>query len=140
MHGLTPISIAGAATSLVVSPALIALVWRARTTGRFSKAPFVGFMLFESLFLVAYMTFLSFQPARTAAEPGPADATLGALHGVVALVVFIGFWALLPVGASAYRRGRNLFAERPGLTWTAIAVRVLAVVSGEAIFLLHLVT
>lgn len=140
MHGFTPISIAGATTSLVASPLLIFLVWRARAAGDFRTRPFVGLLVFEGLFLVAYMTYLSFAPDRLAQEPGPWDAVLGAVHGITALVVFIGFWALVPLGIRAYGRGRNFFAERPALTWSAILLRVLAVVSGEAIFVLHLVT
>ena len=137
MHGFTPISIAGALTSLVVTPALLWVVWRARRLGRFQATPFVGLLLFESLFLVAYMTFLSFQPSRENAAVGALDAVLGAVHGVAALVVFVGFWALLPVALQHYHRGRNLFADHGLVTWSATILRGVALLTGEAIFILH---
>jgi hypothetical protein len=137
VHGFTPISIAGALTSLLVSPLLIFLMLRARRRGRFETLPFVGLLLFETGFLVAYMTFLSFAPARQGVEVDAADAWLGAIHGIAALVVFMGFWCLVPWARRAYARGVNLFARRPGLTGAAIGARVVALVSGELIFLLH---
>ena len=139
MHGLTPISITGAVTSLLVSPLLLWVIWRARRHQRFLVWPYVGALAFESLFLVGYMTFLSFEPGRSETITDPWDVGLGAAHGVLALVVFVGYWALLPVAARQYQRGRNLFAERAWLTWSATTTRALALLTGEAIFVLHIV-
>jgi hypothetical protein len=137
VHGFTPISIAGALTSLIVTPLILFAVFQARKTGEFRRWIYLGPLLFETGFLVAYMTALSFQTARTESTPSAADAWLGAIHGISALLVFIGFWALFPLAISQYRRGRNLFAERPVLTWAASALRVLTLLTGESIFVLH---
>lgn len=137
MHGFTPISITGALTSLIATPLILYAVFHARKTGEFRRWLYLGPLLFETGFLVAYMTALSFQTDRTSQTPSPADAWLGAIHGMSALVVFIGFWALFPITLASYRRGRNLFADRPVLTWVASGIRILTLVSGEAIFILH---
>lgn len=137
MHGFTPISITGALTSLIATPLILYAVFHARKTGEFRRWFYLGPLLFETGFLVAYMTALSFKSERTSTTPSAADAWLGAIHGISALLVFIGFWALLPLALSSYRRGRNLFADKPGLTWTASSIRILTLLSGEAIFILH---
>lgn len=139
VHGLTPVSIIGAATSLLVTPLLIYVLFKARNEGRFATRIFVAAMLFESLFLVAYMTFLSFQPGRNDTITDPLDVTLGAMHGVLALIVFIGFWTLLPISLQHYRRGRNLYRESTWLTWSATALRIATLATGEALFVLHLI-
>lgn len=137
MHGLTPVSILGAITSLLVTPGLLFLQVRARRDGRFHQAPFLGFLLFESMFLVGYMAVLSFSPSREAATPEPLDAALGAVHGILALAVFLGYWVLFLVARNAYARNRNLFGERPWVHWTSGLLRVATLLSGEAIFILH---
>ena len=97
----------------------------------------VGLLCFEFLVNMLYMIVRMqehAQPTGVKAH-GAAFVAFAAAHGSLSLLVFILFAICSFLARSDFRKGKFFYREHSRLTFTFIALWMLSVGSGEAIFL-----
>ena len=133
---IPPFSIFSAVSELFVTAGVLYVVHRNWTRRTFPFGLFLGAALFEGLVNVTYMA------SRSAAATGP-HATevlstamkLGyATHGLLSLVAYLLFVVLGTIAHQEQKAGRWFFPEHPRLTWSFLALWMVSIGSGEAIF------
>lgn len=136
-HAVPWFSAFSAFTELLVTAAIFYVLWMAVYRDEF-KAGVLGVALaYEVIFNISYMTSRLFTHTDTGHHADWMVALLAG-HGILSLVMFLGLVALGGVAYVKHRReGRNLFAERVGLTGVFVVLWTISILSGEAIFFLE---
>lgn len=136
-HAVPWFSAFSAITELFVTAAIFYVLWMAVYRDEF-KAGILGVALaYEVIVNISYMTSRLFTHTDTSHHADWMVALLAG-HGILSLVMFLGLVALGGVAYVKHRReGRNLFAERVGLTGVFVVLWTISILSGEAIFFLE---
>lgn len=139
-HAIPWFSAFTAFTELLVTAAIVYVLYAAIRHDRF-HGRVLGFALaYEVLFNITYMTarlFTHTEPEGTHHAPWMIGLLAG--HGTLSLIMFIG---LVVLSVKAYRQhqvGGNYFREHGALTATFLGLWFVSILSGEAIFLLEYV-
>lgn len=94
-----------------------------------------GTLAFELAVNVMYMVQRTIVVAENHPDPlGNWVSVLGALHGILSLVMFIGLIWLAVLAYRASRQGIAYFQQRAGLTWVFVVLWIISVASGEVIY------
>ena len=130
-------SVFSAMSELFVTAGVFFVIRRNWTRRTFPVAFFLGVALFEAFVNVMYMA-----SRASAAAAGHDPVSRGmkiffAVHGLLSLLVYVGFVILGILAYQEQRRGRFFFRERPALTWTFLVLWTISIVSGEAIFVVR---
>jgi uncharacterized membrane protein YozB (DUF420 family) len=98
-------------------------------------------IVFEFFVNMLYMTTRMRQQSAGGAtsEDHSPLMLLAAVHGILSLVIFALLVVLAFLAFNASRRGENFFQQRPGLTWSFIALWFVSVGSGWAFYLSHFI-
>ena len=136
MH-IPPFSIFSAISELGVTAGVLWIIRRNWTARRFPLGVFLGVVLFEALVNVLYMANRAAQAASGGETISRGMRLFYAGHGMLSLVTFVAFVVLALLAYQEQNSGRWFFRERPGLTWTFVALWMVSVLSGEAIFVLR---
>jgi hypothetical protein len=125
-------------TEIAVTTVVFFVIWRAATTGRFSRPLAFGVLAYEVLFNISYMVSRALHHAGEAKEGTESviEIALAIFHGTFSLVMFVSLIAFFVTAARAYRRGENYFATHRRLTITFLYAWSLSVLSGFAFFAL----
>jgi len=129
-----PFSIFSAVSELLVTAGVLFVIRRNWTRRPFPFALFLAVTLFEACVNVLYMASRASQAAVGAQTLSPALRLAFALHGMLSLLAFAAFVVLGVLAHQDQKRGRWFFPEHPALTWTFLAVWIVSVGSGEALF------
>ena len=133
MH-IPPFSIFSAVSELFVTAGVLVVVGRNWTRRPFPFALFLVVALFEALVNVLYMAGRASQAASGAAAVAPGMRLAFAAHGMLSLVAYGVFVVLGVFAHQDQKQGRFFFPSHPALTWIFLAVWVVSVASGEALF------
>jgi len=131
---LTPFSHFSAASELFVTAGVFYFFWQAMVRERFRWSFIAIVIAFETLVNITYMTSRLSQHETPADYPAWQTALLAG-HGILSLAMFLGLVAFVFL---AFRRHHvekaNYFLDHRALTWGFLALWVLSVASGEAIY------
>jgi len=130
-------SVFSAISELFVTAGVLVIVFRNRRGLRFSLAIFLAVALFEAFVNVMYMSMRASQAASGAHPIAPGLRIFFALHGMLSLVAYLVFVILGVFAYQDQKNGRFFFRERPAVTWSFLAVWLVSVASGEALFVLR---
>ncbi len=103
-------------TELGVTAVVFFVIWRAATTGRFSRLLAFGVLAYEVLFNISYMVSRAGKHVSEVSEgTEPAgEIALAIFHGTFSLLMFVSLIVFFLTAARAYARGENYFAaHRP---------------------------
>lgn len=95
-----------------------------------------GTLAFELFINISYMVSRAIVIAQN--DPAPLASwigVLGALHGILSLIMFVGLVILALLATRAFRRGQAFFQEHRALSYVFIALWLISVGSGEVIYL-----
>jgi hypothetical protein len=97
----------------------------------------VGVLCFEFFVNMLYMIVRMQEQAQPAGikEHGSTFVALAAAHGSLSLLVFIFFAICTFLARADFRKGKFFYREHGGLTYTFLALWMLSVGSGEAMYL-----
>ena len=127
-------SVFSATSELLVTVAVLYVVWRAYRHSDFRRGLLVVVLAFEALVNISYMAYRMAVPSEGLADaPGWLTAT-AALHGILSLGMFL---FLLFLAAMAWRddaRGENFFRDHAGTTWAFVGLWMVSILSGEFLF------
>lgn len=129
-----PFSVFSAVSELLVTAGVLFVVRRNWTRRLFPFPLFLAVTLFEACVNVLYMASRASRAAVGAETLGPGMRIAFALHGMLSLFAFAAFVVLGVLAHQDQKRGRWFFRERPVLTWIFLAVWIVSVGSGEALF------
>jgi hypothetical protein len=128
-----------AISELFVTAAVLYFFWRAWKHDQHRGALLAITLTFEALVNMTYMT-LRFVASPPELNATPAMTWLMAGHGSLSLVMFIALVVFAIESHRANRAGRNLVRESPRMAAALVAFWMLAVLSGEALYLLQFVS
>ncbi len=94
-----------------------------------------GVIVFEFSVNMMYMIY-RMRETQVQAEPHPLGGFMAA-HGILSLLVFILLVVFSYLAFVAWRRDRYFFRDHPALTWSFLALWMLSVGSGEALYLIN---
>ena len=134
---IPPFSLFSAVSELFVTAGVLWILRRNWTRRPFPLGAFLAVALFEALVNVLYMAKRAAQAATGAHAVAPGMKVFFAAHGLLSLLAYLMFVVLGVFAWQEQRAGRWFFRERPGLTWTFVAVWLVSIVSGEAIFVMR---
>jgi hypothetical protein len=134
---IPPFSIVSAVSELAVTAGVLYLVRLNWTRRPFPLTLFLAVALFEALVNVVYMANRASRAATGVDVISPAMKILFAAHGMLSLGAYLAFVILAVFAWQDQRAGRFFFRERPALTWTFVAVWMVSILSGEALFVLR---
>ncbi len=95
-----------------------------------------GTLAFELFINISYMVSRTVVIAQN--DPAPLATwvgVLGALHGILSLLMFVGLVILALLATRAFRQGKAFFQEHRTLTFVSITLWLISVSSGEVIYL-----
>lgn len=97
-----------------------------------------GLIVFEFSVNMMYMIFRMRETSSGGHETGPSPyAPFMAIHGSLSLLVFILLAVYSYLAFVAMKRGRHFFRDHPAITWSFLALWVLSVGSGWALYYLN---
>jgi len=95
-----------------------------------------GTLAFELFINISYMVSRAVVIAQNDPEPlSTWIGVVGALHGVLSLVMFVGLIVLALLATRAFRRGEVFFQKHRTLSLVFIVLWLISVGSGEVIYL-----
>lgn len=125
-----------ALSELVVTALVLYVIFTSLRGGPLRWRLLAVTLTFELLVNVAYMVQRTVVVAVHHPNPlGEWLGVLGAFHGLLSLVMFLGLIAISILAYRAERRGESFFRRRRGLTWTFVVLWLVSVLSGEVIYL-----
>ena len=134
MAAIPAYSIFSATSELLVTVAVLYVVWRAYRHSDFRRGLLVVVLAFEALANISYMAYRMAVPSEGLANaPGWLTAT-AALHGILSLGMFL---VLIFLAAMAWRddaRGENFVRDHAGTTWAFVGLWMVSILSGEFLF------
>lgn len=131
---IPPFSLFSAISELFVTAGVLWIVRRNWTRRPFPLGMFLAVALFEALVNVLYMAN---RAAQSAAGHEPVPRAMGlafAMHGMLSLLAYLAFVILAVFAWQEQRAGRWYFRERALQTWSFLALWMVSIVSGEALF------
>lgn len=95
-----------------------------------------GTLAFELFINISYMVSRAVVIAQN--DPAPLASwigVLGALHGILSLIMFVGLIVLALLATRAFRRGEVFFQKHQTLSYLFMTLWLISVGSGEVIYL-----
>ncbi|HKZ73973.1 MAG TPA: hypothetical protein VJ011_07910 [Steroidobacteraceae bacterium] len=128
-----------AIAEIFVTAAVFYVVLRSYRGHPFAWKLATAVIVFEFSVNMMYMIFRMREQSAGIAEGGPRSpyAPFMAAHGALSLLVFILFVVFAYLAYAAMRRNQNFYREHPGITFGFLALWMLSVGSGEALYLLR---
>jgi len=124
-----------AASELVVTALVLFVIITSLRGGPFHTRVLFGTLAFEISVNVAYMIHRTVVITTHGSNPlAHWIGILGALHGVLSLVMLLGLIGLSVVAYRASKQGRSFFREHRGLTYAFIVLWLISIGSGEVIY------
>lgn len=127
-------SIFTAISEIFVTAGVLVVIWHNFKRRGLLWGLAVGLMIFE--FSVNMLYMISRMAQHPTTDLPSYVKAFAAVHGSLSLLVFVLFVVFSFLARRESRRGNFFFADRQWLTWGFVALWMLSVGSGEALFVL----
>jgi membrane-bound metal-dependent hydrolase YbcI (DUF457 family) len=117
---------------LFVSAIVYYTFYRGYKDDKFPEKLAIGAIVYEALFDIGYMVHRV--PAQENKLNKPLVIALGATHGILSLLMFLGLILFFVFAIKNYRKGVNYFKVHKKLTFVFLFFWTLSIISGVSLY------